>query len=121
MLTAEGQAAVQRRGVGDRVRGWLRGRFESRTEAATRQLAEARSAWDGPGPVSVTQTHLVLGTDCHRRRASLATIATVAHEGRAVWVRRRRAHDWLVRCEDEADAARLADAIRAATDAQDLG
>ena len=103
--------------MGDRVRGWLQGRFESRAQAATRQLAEAPEGWGGPGPVSVTGTHLVLGAGGQRWRASLDTITTLVDAGDAVWVRRRRAHGWLVRCADEAAAAELSAAIRAATDA----
>lgn len=102
------------------LRRWFQTRAVARpgrrAVPSVRQLAEEPAGWSGPGPVRVTHQHLVLGTGRQRRRASLGTVASVAREGAAVWVHRRRAHDWLVRCADEAGAARVVEALRAATD-----
>ena len=126
VLAAEVQAATSRADaqpglVGGLLRRWLWGRgaegTAGRSSSAVRQLAEVPDGWSGPGPVAVTATHLVLGEGGARRRASLHTVEAVEHEGDAVWVRRRRAHDWVVRYADAAEAARLAEALGRVTDA----
>ena len=82
--------------------------------AAARVLAEGPAAWDGPGAVSVTETHLVFAAADRQRRTSLRTVEAAERAGAALWVRRRRSHDWLVRFEDEEGARRVEVALRRA-------
>ena len=72
-----------------------------------------RADWQGPGAVGLTDQSLVFDGP-RTRRTSLRTIESVVRRGETVWLRRRRAHDWLVRCASEADAVALADALRQA-------
>ena len=50
------------------------------------------------------------------RRTSLRTVESVVRCDQVVWVRRRRAHDWLIRCADERDAAAVENHLRSPTD-----
>ncbi|MDT0631071.1 hypothetical protein RQM47_02045 [Rubrivirga sp. S365] len=83
-----------------------------RPEAVARALGGAEDSWDGRGTVRVTDTHLVFEGGGEVRRTSRRTVAAVVQSDRVLWVRRRRAHDWAVRFETEAEVARVA---------QDLG
>lgn len=74
-----------------------------------RRLADA-DGWRGPGTVTVTDRQLVLDGPS-RHRATLATVEAVDRAGTLVWVRRRRAHGWLLRCRTEADAEAVAAAL----------
>ena len=51
------------------------------------------------------------------RRTSLRTVESVVRRGEVVWVRRRRAHDWLIRCADDRDAVAVVRRLRSAAGA----
>lgn len=116
VLAAEARAAV--RATTTWAGWWLfRRAVPPRPDAVVRALAGRSVAWAGTGGARVTDTHLVFeptfeaaGT---RRRTSLDTVEGVVVAGPIVWVRRRRAYDWLVRFASEADAARVARRVRA--------
>ncbi|WP_412060925.1 hypothetical protein [Rubrivirga sp. IMCC45206] len=86
----------------------------SQTELAER-LAEAPVTWTGAGSVFVDATRLVLDDPRRRQTASLSTITSVVRHEDTVWVRRQRAHNWLIECASEADAKRLHTALVEAT------
>ena len=89
------------------VRGWLRPAAERDDRAhVLGVLARSPAEWPGAGAIALTDRHLVLDGR-PRQRAALATIAAAEWEGRVVWVRRRRAHDWLLEMETEAEAGRV--------------
>ncbi len=46
------------------------------------------------------------------RRTSLRTVESVVRRDEVVWVRRLRAHDWLIRCADERDAVAVAERLQ---------
>ncbi len=75
------------------------------------RLAEAPVAWPGTGAVIVDATRLIFDDQRRRQTASLSTITSVVRHGTAVWVRRRRAHNWLVECASESDAKGLHKAL----------
>ena len=79
-----------------------------------RALDARDAAWDGPGRASVTHSHLVFEADGSTSRTSLRTVVGVVARGRTLWVRRRRAHDWLVRFEAASDADRVRHALSGA-------
>ena len=83
-----------------------------RPDAVARALGRVGDSWDGRGTVRVTDTHLVFEGESERR-TSRRTVRRVVQSGRVLWVRRRRAHDWAVRFETDADAARIAGALGA--------
>ena len=95
--------------------GWwlFRRRTPPRPEAVAQRLADNTEAWAGPGQVRATDRHVVFEAGRFRRRASLRTVDGVTLAGRVLWVRRRRAHGWLVWFETGADAERLRDALAA--------
>lgn len=78
-------------------------------------LGVAEAAWSGPGAVRLTRTHLVFEHGERRERSRLATVRSVERSGAFLWVRRRRAHDWAVELQTEADAERVEAALREAT------
>ena len=112
MLAAESRAAAE---SATSWAGWwlFRRRVPPRPEDVARALADTTATWAGPGRARATDTQLVLEGAGQERRTSLATVEDVVADGRVLWVRRRRAHDWLVRCETEADAVRLAHTLGA--------
>lgn len=70
-------------------------------------LRQATDRWEGPGLVALTDQHLIFEADGAHRRTSLRTIVKAEWAGDAVWVQRRRAHDWLLYLADEAAAERV--------------
>ena len=85
-----------------------------RAGSVAERLAES-GAWLGPGDVGVEDGRLVLRGPT-TNTAGLATIEEVVQDDDLVWVRRRRAHDWLVACASEADAQALAESLRPSPD-----
>ena len=110
-LAADVRAATQ---TGTTWAGWwlFRRPVPPRPEDVARALGGVGDSWGGRGTVRVTDTHLVFeGED--ERWTSRRTVTGVVQSGRALWVRRRLAHDWAVRFETDADAARIARALGA--------
>ena len=66
------------------------------------------------GTVEIDADHLTLrrrvGT--FDRRSALRTVEVVHRRGALLWVRRVRAHDWLLRCPSGRDAERMVHAFR---------
>ncbi len=106
MRVAEVERA-RRRGA-DPLWPWVR------PTSAAEQLAEGPHDWTGAGAVTVTDAHLVFADDDRQRRTSLRTVRAAERVGAVLWVRRRNAHDWLVRFEREGDARRVEVALRRA-------
>lgn len=103
MLAAEGRAAE-------------RGRFfRPPRRAVIARLVEADGDWAGPGDVGLDGRRLVFEARTERRRTSLRTVEAVERRDAVLWVRRRRAHDWLVRCRSVPEAegleARIVEAL----------
>ena len=76
-----------------------------------RRLESGREAWAGTGAVSVTDEHLVF-EGARRRHTSLRTIRGVERYESVLWIQRRNAHDWLVRCRTDDEAKALVAALR---------
>ncbi|WP_179299424.1 hypothetical protein [Rubrivirga marina] len=92
----------------DATVGWF---GEPARRKVFRRLEHGPGGWDGPGAVSVTDEHLIF--EGHRRRTtSLRTIRGVERYEAVVWIQRRNAHDWLVRCQADAEAKALVAALR---------
>ena len=85
--------------------------FRARDPTVVRRLSR-HVEWRGPAEIGLTDAVLVFDGD-PTRRTSLRTVESVVRRDEVVWVRRRRAHDWLIRCASERDAVRLAEAVRA--------
>ena len=75
------------------------------------RLGDRPARWEGPGDVAVADRLVFRGPTV--RRTSLSTVERVVVHERLVWVQRRRAHDWLIRCASRAGAGALADAFEA--------
>ena len=87
--------------------GWFRS-VPRRT--VFRRLETRGRTWAGTGSVSVTDTHLVFEGE-RRRTTSLRTIRAAERYEALVWIRRRKAHDWLVRCQTDDEAKALVVAL----------
>ncbi len=116
VLAAEVREARRRPTAGGllhAIRAWFQTEEEQSSGApgALGALARAPVAWDAPGLVALTDEHLVLHGPDGLRRTSLHTITAAEWGGAFVWVRRRRAHGWLLSLKSEADAERVWEAI----------
>lgn len=79
-------------------------RPSERAPSVVRRLGDAEAAWSGPGVARVTSQHLVFEDGDRRDRSRLVTIHAVVQDGDLLWVRRRRAPDWIARFRDDAEA-----------------
>ncbi len=92
--------------VGGAERHWV---LKPSRRTVLQRLANEED-WPGHGSVRVSDEHLILdGAD--RNRASRTTIQAVERSGVLVLVRRRQAHDWIVRCRTAAEAEALVAAL----------
>ena len=94
--------------VRDATHAWFRS-VPRRT--VFRRLETRRGDWEGSGSVSVTDIHLVFD-GARARTTSRRTIRAVERYEALVWIQRRRAHDWLVRCRTDPEAKALVAALR---------
>lgn len=92
--------------------GW----FDQPPRRTVFRRLEKASDWADRGAVTVIDAHLVFEGE-RRRRTSLSTVGAVERYEALVWVRRVRAHDWLVRCRTDAEAEGLVAALRRAAPA----
>ena len=98
MRSADARRAAERAG---------RGFWIFRAPPTARALRDATDAWGGPGLVALTDRHLIFDGAGRRRQTSLGTIVAVEQAGDAVWIQRRRAHDWLLYLTGEQEARRV--------------
>lgn len=96
--------------------GWF---LPVRPQVATRRLASGSFSWDawqGPGDVAVTPELMIFsGSEGRLARTSLRTINGIHRHKASLWIERRYAHDWVVRCQNETEAIRLQAALRGET------
>ena len=80
-------------------------RGERTREGLREQLARLQG-WSDTGSLSLSGKQLAFeGAVPHY--TTLKTIEGIEWSGRAVWIRRRRAYDWLLRCRTREDAEAL--------------
>lgn len=84
----------------------------ARVRHLARELRRGRDLkWGGPGTVRLDGEQLVFEDDDRAARTSLSTIEAVERDGPHLWIKRRRAHDWLIWFENAADAERIEAAV----------
>ena len=85
--------------------------FSPRPRTVVERLGARRTLlWADHSEVAVSNSHLRF-EGRRTRHTSRSTIEAVIRAGDLIWIQRRSAHDWLVRCPTEADAVALVAAL----------